>query len=149
MFCQSNNFALLFLCPCTQCSTWGAAYQAANLTNWILKMTYLQKTAVELELVDGNCRQLNLFLTLWCWQSVKSAQLLLNQTLVQPPLLPPSVTVCSTVSSTAGEALCGALGFYNKSVSRVQPFTSSDFVEIWGLFTSQMFSQPSYMGLFM
>lgn len=51
------------------------------------------------------------------WLSVKLAKLLLNQALVQPPLLPSGVidsSADSAVSSPLGETPCGALGFYDQ-----------------------------------
>lgn len=49
---------------------------------------------------------------------MKSANLLLKL-LVQPPLLPSSVPDCSADSSLAGQTPCGALGFYNWTMTRM------------------------------
>lgn len=68
---------------------------------------------------------------IWWWLSPEP---LLNQTVVQPPLLPSTVTdssADSTVSGLPGEMLHAVLGHYIWPLSRMHTFTLPNCAEIW------------------
>lgn len=101
--------------------------QAANFTNHILSRNdrTTKRTATgEKSNANGgqSARWPPRRSQLCCWLSLKSAKLLLHQTLVHPPLLPPSVTECSA-DRAVSSPLRGALQFYNWSVTTARTLT--------------------------